>query len=261
MENLKGHYFEMFRQIKKNITLKDKNLVGFHYVKGSEFETGKKLLIYGRSVNGWPCDFNVDDLNEVAYEKIYNNILSSVHTYDDEEPLLWVHRQFGKKNIKAYNSKSGLKYNTAKSAFWRVSKNIVEKLVSSSDNNWYKNIAWSDLYKISYKSGGNPGPQLIKSIKDQCEKILVEEIKTLKPHYILFLTGYKGWFSVFERAFESDNIRFDNKLRNINNNDKIELTGSLFFDDHRAEIVVAPHPQGKKENDLIDEIIKVFTNA
>ena len=103
MENLKGHYFEMFRQIKKNITLKDKNLVGFHYVKGSEFETGKKLLIYGRSVNGWPCDFNVEGLNEQSFENVYNNILSASHANDKEEPLEWVHRQFGMKNIKAFN--------------------------------------------------------------------------------------------------------------------------------------------------------------
>lgn len=147
----------------------------------------KRLLFIGKATNGWVT-------KDREIEKLFN-LNNPDRIMNRHDQMEWVHNLEGKKNT----------YNTNKSAFWRLVKNVSLEFLNKDD--WYNYISWSNLYKVAPWEGGNPNNFLRKQQRETCISILNEELKILKPDAVLFLTS--GWESFYLESIglsESNNI-------------------------------------------------------
>jgi len=113
-------------------------------------------------------------------------------------------------------------------------------------------LYWTNLYKVSFQSVGNPSVSLRKEIGQSSWKLLVAEIELVRPQRILFLTG-QWWAEPF--------------LRNSNFVGR-EQTGYKHVyqrgfwscsDGNKAAVVVADHPERKKRGMIVSEILDAFS--
>jgi hypothetical protein len=138
-------------------------------------------------------------------------------------------------------------YNIRRSAFWRMSfKVLLQKndLEEDDISNNIQKLAWSNLYKFAPISGGNPSNKSMENQYEDCVHELKSEFKSLKPHVAILFTG-ENWFNDFKDIFS------DCKEVVKNN---VVLTCK--FNDTNTKVIVCNHPQGKKESELLSEILK-----
>ncbi len=196
------------------------------------------LMVVGRAVNDWDGEFQLDNIKtELLLEKLFPNSSSS------NFPLEWVESSWG--------SSDG--YNTKKSAFWRVIRELSLNINQlDSDDHWATKLVWSNLYKIAPSGGGNPSDSLSGYQFDACNNLLKAEIEEFQPKCIVFLTGI-NWFD----RFLSENIT----LKAVPGTKWVDASGVLNLNGLASKVVIAKHPQGKPESELINEIIEVLAEA
>ena len=68
---------------------------------------------------------------------------------------------------------------------------IAANLLSVKSTEWTDHVAWTYLYKLAPVKG-KPDSVIYGKQKALCEEIIKEEIRTLKPTIVLFLTGWGG---------------------------------------------------------------------
>jgi len=213
-KKLKNDLCVFFPQIGKN----------YHEIKDSQ-----KILFIGKSVNSWIT-------NGLNIEKLFeSNNEERIVNRDDE--IYWVERN------------DNPDYNSNNSAFWRLIKSVTKRYFKVDD--WYKNIAWTNLYKVSSWKGGNPSAYLRKIQTKMCINILNKEIEYFNPKYIIFLTSY--W-----ETFYLKSIGYNNK-----NNESIKWDKyKTYYQKYNGRIfILSQHPQGKKEEPhikAISEILKII---
>ena len=132
-----------------------------------------KCLFVGKATNGWVGETN--NVEELFDKKNQGRIINR----DDE--IKWVEKHSGSKD----------KYNTNKSAFWRVIKSVSVDLFGVKE--WYKYISWTNIYKFAFGIE-NPDGYLQRLQRNFSCKMLDEEIKYLEPDIIIFLTSNWEWF-------------------------------------------------------------------
>jgi len=225
----KSKYRDLLISLKNSSYSKTKSLCFFSAQKG--FQYNNNVMVVGRVVNEWGDNFQIDNLQiDSLLELLFES------TSQDECPLEWIHQA----------SNSGSVYNSNKSAFWRVIKNlsqVINKLDASE--NWASKVVWSNLYKIAPSEGGNPGDRLCEYQFENCNELLKSEIEEYQPKYIIFLTG-DNWFD----GFLSEHIYLNAKA----NTKWVDASGTLTLNGFTSKFVVAKHPQGKPEDDLLREI-------
>ena len=188
------------------------------------------LLIYGQAMNGWQngenlsIDALIDEIEAGAsnHEELYTMVdYNGWHGYMNGKPA---------------------KYHYKKSKFWKLNYLIITNAQDASldhfyieqpkneterknafDSAWSQNVAWSNLYKVSYSEGGNPDPAIMNAINKVSLKIILREIEILRPKKILFNTG-ENFFTylalrngnVFgvERNIESNNVIYTGRYKN-----------------------------------------------
>lgn len=184
------------------------NEVKFNAVVGDEYKNQQmKLLVIGRATNGWK------EPVKNAFEELLENV----------------------------------KYNIKRSAFWRMAiKVLLQKndLEEDDISNNIQKLAWTNLYKLAPKNGGNPSNRSMENQYEDCVNELKKEFKSLKPHVAILFTG-ENWFNDFRDIFS------DCKEVGKNN---VVLTCK--FNDTNTKVIVCNHPQGKKETELLSEILK-----
>jgi len=196
---------------------------------GENFPSAKNegILFIGRAVNGW-------DTYETDVNILFGNSDERIFARDNQ--MKWVSTGEG---CQGYNSK--------RSAFWRVIKEITQNFYPKDD--WYSYVAWSNLYKLN--QGGNPKAKLRYEQFDTCKRILKKEIEIFSPKFVVMLTS--NW----ERYFLT--------FLNDNKNPECELTKNWGFETRLYKIngvvyIVSPHPQGKKENPHVEAIFNLINN-
>jgi hypothetical protein len=104
-------------------------------------------------------------------------------------PMLWVTDQW--KGTRQAPS-------TGKSSFWRVVRLVVDRLNlgDAEKDNWPTALAWSNLYKVSPKEGGNPAKNLKAAQEPIAFDLIKREVAELEPKRVLVLTGL-DWFTPF----------------------------------------------------------------
>jgi hypothetical protein len=221
---------------KSNYRNRLQTLCCFSAQKGELYNNN--LMIVGRAVNDWDGDFQLDDMQtDSLVKKLFSK--ASVQGC----PLEWVESSWG-------NSKG---YNTKKSAFWRVIRSLSQSINKlSSDDRWESKLVWSNLYKIAPSGGGNPSDSLCGYQFDGCNELLKAEIEEYKPKCIVFFTG-EDWFD----GFLSENI----SLTHNSDTRWVDASGTFSLNGFTTKIVIAKHPQGKPETELLNEIIDAITAA
>jgi hypothetical protein len=201
--------------------------------KGKDYKN--ELMIVGRSGNGGKIYI---DKNENKYRDPAFVNVSEQLTID----LQWVSDLWGNNELnELYNSN----YNTKTSAFWRLSKRLSEALTNNNHDFAINNIVYSNLYKVSKESGGNPSTGLMKIQFEKCSSILLEEINYYKPHIIVFLTGWT-WAEYFLNDLKT--------TMNCEGLQYVECVGKM----NDTLIVVSKHPQSKPEDEHYEEILTVI---
>lgn len=208
---------------------KNKRLTFQFYSKGNKYDG--KFMVVGRAVNGWSkeCEWIHGEYSDSSpREKVTEAYEKSLI-----DPLQWVYNSWGENGVDENGKK---KYNTAKSPFWQLTKNVLMNLTPEDnwhEDSWALKIIWSNLYKVAPSSGGNPNNTLCSHQLDFCKRILRYEIEVNKPQYILFVTG-ENWFKDF---FEC--ITYSNE--------------------YRPKIYVSERPEFRSPSQMADIIYKGFT--
>lgn len=218
--------------------IREKEITTFFPMRGKLYN--HELMVVGRAVNGWETKICPGEL--LDNEKRKEHLDSAYHIEEDVCPLSWVTNAWG-----------GKQYNTKKSAFWRVIHKMLRELgIEHSDENWPSYIVWSNLYKVAPYEGGNPSSQLINIQQVECASILKREVYLFQPKRILFLTGYDWANDILNKINE---FQIHKKCHGL-----AEAKGQFFGEGIKSEVVIAKHPQGKKESALVDEVALLFNS-
>ncbi len=243
----------------------------FVAIKGSHYDNNTvKLLLVGRAPNSWNPRPNI--LQGCP------NCCSKACLMTRTSPAVFGHSaqtQFNctlrwnwiesRKNI-LYGT--GTSYCISNKAFWAYAESILRKLIQDQqpksiqeDPIWMKNIAWSNLYKISPAVGGNPNSYLRELQREVCVSILKEEIDVLKPTHVLFMTGYDwlsdyNWSEDFRSIFSSINYIGKNVQRGIKKND-IYVEATAYYNNN-IKIVIACRPETRTQEPYTEAVFQAF---
>jgi hypothetical protein len=217
----------------------EEGLSSFLSMRGNAYDG--KLMVVGRSVNGWRTTWEPSSQPVGAEIGISEQTLKDV-SGKNKCPMLWVTDIWDKNDSPTDN------YRTNSSAFWRVIRRVVHKLdIADIDKEtWPSHLVWSNLFKLSDSDEGNPSEALQRIQFETCVDLLSTELMTYKPKHVLMLTGL-NWAKPFL--------------------DKLKIpwhkpSGSMYVEAvanfNGQSIVVAQHPQGKKEDPFVKEVILRF---
>jgi hypothetical protein len=222
-------------------------LVCFYPMRGSCADG--RLMLIGRALYGWGTKpFKVPEMESAAERnKIIENTLE-VSSSDQQCPIQRLHESW-RDGLRNKSSK----YNPEQSNFWCVAREVIKEFSTPEEREkWLNYLYWTNLYKLSFQSTGNPSESLQKAIRPGSWKMLTVEIEFLKPHRILFLTG-QWWAEPF--------LSFSNFIpQETGPYPHVHQTGFVSLNNGaKALIVVADHPERKKRNDIILEIVDAFS--
>ena len=230
----------------------DYTLTGFLPMRGDLYKPGG-LMVVGRSVNGWRTHISWNSLGSDKSRKEYSQEV--VRENSDREgkcPMVWVKELWGNTER---NKKHGSKYNTKRSAFWRVIQKVTTYIpITEDESNFSSWLVWSNLYKISPRKG-NPDANLRRLQLEGCKSSFKREIDVFRPGRLLLLTGFTGPWGAEPFLKE---LCIDSK--DGDDLEHVELKGRLHYPEgNSVSLVVAEHPQGKKEDIWIDQVVKAFS--
>ena len=218
-----------------------KCLTGFLAMRGHLYN--RELMVIGRAVNGWRCCARPQDLAVSSFrEEFAVNVLKSVTGDQGQCPMKWVTNRWG----------VGNRYNTKKSAFWRVIRRVTDQLQVANRHHpdWSSYIVWSNLYKLSPCRGRNPSRKLRHIQLAGCKNLVQLEIKEYRPKRLLILTG-RHWATPFLDALRAETLRGPNGY--------VRCIGRLPLPDgDQTHFVVACHPERKPETPWTTEVLQAF---
>lgn len=217
-----------------------KKYVAFRPVIGDGFETDindgiQRLLVIGRGVNGW--------------ESGEGTTKGGWSREAMQEPL---QRQAVIKRLREESSRDWLyfaKCMAKVSAFWRTARDLLFEMNMNAginlDESWPQYLGWTNLYKVSPATGGNPSDRECELQVESCKRLLQLEPAAWSHVPVLVLAGYEWWIS-----FES--------VWNLNGTSKGE--GFIQFESHLDGqlLIVAKHPERKKQPEYGDAIRKAY---
>jgi len=219
-------------------------LTGFAAIAGKSYVGD--IMFIGRATNGWR---NQTDASLLSSREAQDAFARTVHGNSLEPspsgspcPLMWVQDHWG--------SLSYPDPNTKKSPFWRTAKMLMSELgiVPSDSTEWPSKLAWSNLYKVAPKIGGNPGDYLKSVQRNQCAELLMQEIADFKPKLIVFVTGL-DWA---ERFLDSSAFTLDSAPLS---NGTVQAAGSVSIGGAvSGRFVVAVRPDRRKEQAWVQEV-------
>lgn len=209
-------YGEMIQHIDQNNirTPKDGLLATQFLSKGKSYKGD--LMIVGRAVNGGSSSW----LHETYRKENPHEFLEHAYTNSLDNPMQWIHATWG--SARGRSTRANKVYDPARSPFWQLAKSTIGKFTTVDDSfetDWAHRLAWSNLYKVAPKNGGNPGTRLAMLQQSYCKRILVKELEDSMPKRVLFVTATKGtnrtrdtWFHPFEETVKKACDRLNIKL-------------------------------------------------
>lgn len=229
IEEIKNNILPIYQKLFTANTFS--NICSFCIQWGNNFPTEKNtgLLFVGKAVNGWVSD-------ETDTKQLFD-LDNPDRIFARHDQMEWIENLSGNSNG----------YNTRKSAFWRVIKKVAEV---NNPKEWYSHIAWSNLYKVAPWKGGNPNANLQSKQRDYCYQLLKTEIEVLSPEYVILLTSRWEW------SF----LKYLNDWNDISpiSNVKWGKYKTSLYHINGTNFIVSQHPQGKKEWEHKNAIIKLM---
>ena len=230
-------------------------VTGFMAMQGRNYDGG--LMVVGRAVNGWtkrkwtPEAFN----SGINVQDFVDCVLKSV-TASESCPMQWVSSAWSNSIVTfpsnwAYHNTQD--YNSRKSAFWRVIRNVIGQLdlADIEDAAWPSCLVWSNLYKVSPAVGRNPSGKQRSLQRENCILLLEKEIQIYKPRRLLFLTGY-DWAEPFLKHISPN-------ILEVRNSRYVQAAGTFNSEnDNVCRIVVAAHPERKLEAIWVQDVLQAL---
>lgn len=222
---IKELYNSLLRELSMGqLQFRETSMVAMPVLIGSQYSGD--MMIVGRAVNDWQNYLSKGDPNSA--EKAANEVVNELMAKD----LAWVKERWGANDGK---------YNTKRSAFWRVAVNA-SSLMFQAEGWPVDRIAYSNLYKVAPDGGGNPSERLCDAQFLFALQILELEIAALRPKVVLCMTGWNWASPFFETFFEVQMGKNYNYVQRI-----LRKDGTL--------VIVVPHPQGKREDLMVEEVL------
>jgi hypothetical protein len=201
IEDIKRSYVKMIEPLKERMGSAENGLTGMPLMKGNKFcgnefqEKAFRILFVGRAVDGSWCKIKPGSAEEIV-DQIFASAMDTA--------------QIGK-GIVNYVDDDGneQQYNYNRSPFFQLCHAVMEQFGFGDD--WSEHLAWTNLYKISPCSGGNPNNKLISETLDSCACILRKEISYLRPTHIVFITG-DWWYKPTGKKPKLDGKSFAEKI-------------------------------------------------
>jgi hypothetical protein len=211
----------------------DRPLTPFWPVRGGAYDGG--LLVIGRSVNGWIGNWTARQLREPSVRRSVVETMRSDAEPEDGSRMDWVTKLWGARG----------QYSTRRSAFWRVLRRIVltDPGAGADLDQWSSRLAWTNLYKVSPRKGGNPHADLRRAQRRSAIELLEIEIEEFAPRRVLALTG--GWIGPFAQELGLAPRSRPGLVEGV-----AERDGCAW--------VVAKHPMGKPEDRFVGEVLAAF---
>lgn len=237
-------YKKLFETIKEKFP--GKSFSRFFPMQGIDYdEKGVRLMLIGRSVNGWTelTEETADDFALSAGRAMINRGFS------------WL--QNDGKGTETYIDEHGRKgrYNINKSSFFRCTKGILNKIKPETETQkrWFENIVWTNLYTVAPLHSGNAEGKLQNIQLEESKKLLAQQIKFYKPTHILFITDWEWWFDRFTDVF-CDVVKIgDSKNDNV--------VGAGHFNNAKVIVTVRPdrtRPNRPNEEKFINDVVEKF---
>ena len=210
------------------------------------YEPAVRLLVVGRSVNGW------EELNESTVEKFVEAAANQVI----DEGFSWLDDDG--KAISTYKRESDNKecrYNVNRSAFFRCIKKIITQMKPEATigKRWFEHVAWTNLYPIAPLHSGNAEGKLQDAQIVVCKKLLLQQIDYYQPTHILFITDWDWWFERFADAFP--------KVRKIGDSAINNIVGVGSYDNAKVAIAIRPdrtRPNRPNEEEYVRDVVGCF---
>lgn len=245
--------YKLAHECALNNAYTEAKVTALYPIKGNRYN--HELMVIGRAVNGWgesdklpwrPADaVDIDERRRIL-QKVYD----FSHTSDGSCPMQWV-ADYWERREKG-------KYNTKKSAFWRVIHDVLIELriTTPTDRDWSSHLVWSDLYKAAPSTTGNPSSKLIKVQREICELILEKELATFTPKRVLFLTGYNWLKDDFSKLLST----FVIKKTDFSKDALAQVFAEIDLGNPiTSSVVIAKHPQGKNSRKWVEEVVRMFS--
>lgn len=228
MDKKYQNYIKLYEKVKKHNKSNQSKLTICPAIKGKDYKKGG-IMFVGRAINSW-CP--LDD-NEDITKRIGNCEKCTLDWVVGENQ--WDHCQ--NNNCPYSKGKIG-DYRKNYTPFWNLIRNICKENDMGED--WYKKIVWTNLYKASYKNGGNPEGFYEEQV-EICNEILINDIQRYKPSKIYFITEKnekkRTWFC---SEYKGTNVNF-------------KKVYDYLYDDKNIEVYVLVRPEFKKIKDVYDK--------
>ena len=205
---------------------------------GKSYEKRKGLFIIGRATNGWDNSFSANCItgtNKLIKESIDSSMPSKGKCVFDE----WFKDE---------------KYNHCRSSFWRVTERITKEIFKNSNDDWTHYIAWSNLFKIAPKSGGNRNPNNTEqTAQEKWKELIFMEIDILQPKYVLMITDWELWA---EKLIEEESFVTIKEIQNWKKEKEyVRFVGKY----NTSKIIITFRPEREPEDNFINDVKKYLT--
>ncbi|GAA4356546.1 hypothetical protein [Kangiella marina] len=241
------HIKQLYNDLIKNLPQREKHteITGFCGLEGKSYSSNRELMVIGRAVNGWHKGIKLSECSEERFSEHFEVKKSS-------SQMAWLDKAWLRRGHDDKNQDKERGYNARRSAFWRVNQKVLTKLGITDAKDWYHHLYWTNLYKVAPHSGGNPSNALIRAQQAVCNDILKEEIRSQEPRRILMLTS-KSWANLF---IENNVVASEHKplLKYI------DFVGYWKSGDESIPLVIAEHPQGRKEELLASNVCSALNS-
>lgn len=210
-----------------------------------------RLMLVGRALYGWSTQpFTALEMqSEERRQAIIDNTFEA-SSGEKGCPVLRFYQGCVDERLK-----NGKGYNIRSSNFWSIGQQVIRQFLTPDEQErWPSYLYWTNLYKLSLQTVGNPPGSLREVIRQASVKMMEAEIEALQPKRILFLTGQ--WWAY---DFLENNPNFTRQEGATFPNNRVHQTGFWKMKSLReAVVVVADHPERKKRSEIFADVMEAF---
>lgn len=208
-------------------------------------EPAVKLMVVGRSVNGWAEMDEPDSRSFVA---------SAAQEITAFQGFSWLGDDGRAKNTYSIDGKTR-RYSVNRSAFFRTIRKILKDLKPMTQNydRWFENFVWNNLFPVSPYKGGNAEGKLQDAQLQVCKKLLLQQIDFYKPTHILFITDWEYWFERFADVFP--------EVQKTSDRVKDNVVGCGVYNGIKVVVAIRPdrtRPNKPNEDAFAQDVVKCF---
>ena len=244
ISRVKSIYKELFSKEWKGKPVwegvRDKELTAAPCFSGDQYRRENvRLMIVGRAVNGWEVDFE----NCSSCEAAVKSVLEQTNRMDDFAKDYTV-------------DEAGKKYFYAKSSFLRMMKQMTAAF-AGTDENWQRRIAWSNLFKIAPRNGGNPSWKMIRDDIPLYRELLEQEIMLCKPNVVVFTTDM-NFFDPYPGSKKYESFLPLMKEEKPGIESKYICAAGSFAKDDSIKMIVCKRPERRPVSKLVQDIHEAY---